>query len=113
MLKKILSSAFLFFCLTTCYFLYLAGLGGDFLFDDYPNLELLGTYGTIDSWDKFYNFLHSGFAGPTGRPIALASFLLDANTWPTTSYPFKYTNLMLHLLNGALLAWAALGHAAT
>ena len=108
MLKKILSSAFLFFCLTTCYFLYLAGLGGDFLFDDYPNLELLGTYGTIDSWDKFYNFLHSGFAGPTGRPIALASFLLDANTWPTTSYPFKYTNLMLHLLNGALLAWAAL-----
>ena len=108
MLKKLLPIAVLYFSLLLCVLLYHTGLQGGFLFDDYPNLEPLGTYGTIDSWDKVRAFVSSGFAGPTGRPISLASFLLDANTWPTSPYPFKYTNLLIHLLNGVLLCWAAL-----
>lgn len=108
MLKKLLPIAVLYFSLLLCVLLYHTGLQGGFLFDDYPNLEPLGTYGTIDSWDKVRAFVSSGFAGPTGRPISLASFLLDANTWPTSPYPFKYTNLFIHLLNGVLLCWAAL-----
>ena len=94
--------------LITCINIYWPGLKGDFLFDDYPNLQDLGTYGIIDNWDKFKAFTGNGFAGPTGRPISLASFLIDANSWPTSSYSFKYTNLMIHLLNGVLLCWAAL-----
>ncbi|AXQ20978.1 tetratricopeptide repeat protein [Acinetobacter wuhouensis] len=87
---------------------YIYGLNGNFLFDDYPNLEPLANSNAVDNWDKAKNFIISGFAGPTGRPISLASFLLDANTWPTDPYPFKYTNLMIHLLNGVLLSWATL-----
>lgn len=92
----------------TCLMVYFVGLKGGFIFDDYPNLEPLGTYGTIDSWDKVRNFLSSGFAGPTGRPISLASFLINDNTWPSIAYSFKYTNIMIHLLNGVLLCWSVL-----
>lgn len=108
MYKKFYVIALFFLVLITCVTVYLPGLKGDFLFDDYPNLQDLGTYGVIDSWDKCRAFIFNGFAGPTGRPISLASFLIDANTWPTSPYPFKYTNLMIHLLNGVLLCWATL-----
>lgn len=92
--------------LILCISIYWIGLNGNFLFDDYPNLQDLGTYGVIDSWDKARAFIFNGFAGPTGRPISLASFLIDANTWPVNPYSFKYTNLMIHLINGLLLCWA-------
>lgn len=108
MQKKHLPILSLYIVLLLCILIYSTGLKGNFLFDDYPNLEPLGNYGIVDSLDKIKNFISSGFAGPTGRPISLASFLLDANTWPTAPYPFKYTNLMIHLLNGILLCWAVL-----
>lgn len=108
MLKKYQPAIFFVFILLLTAVVYWAGLKGDFLFDDYPNLKDLGTYGVIDSWEKVRNFVSNGFAGPTGRPISLLSFLIDANTWPADPYPFKYTNLMLHLLNGVLLCWSIL-----
>lgn len=90
--------------ITGAWLLYQPGLSGAFLFDDWSNLAKLGDQGTIDSLNKVVTYLVSGFAGPTGRPIALASFLLDANTWPTAAEPFKQTNILIHLLNGALLS---------
>jgi len=108
MYKKYYSIIIFFFILVLTVFVYWAGLQGNFLFDDYPNLQDLGTYGVIDSWDKVRNFISNGFSGPTGRPISLLSFLIDANTWPASPYSFKYTNLMIHLLNGVLLYWAIL-----
>lgn len=108
MYKKYYPPIVLLLVLTICIFIYWPGLNGGYLFDDYPNLQELGTYGDINNWDKIRNFILNGFSGPTGRPIALASFLIDANTWPTSPYPFKYTNLMIHLLNGVLLCWATL-----
>lgn len=108
MYKKYYSIIIFFFILVLTVFVYWTGLQGNFLFDDYPNLQDLGTYGVIDSWDKVRNFISNGFSGPTGRPISLLSFLIDANTWPASPYSFKYTNLMIHLLNGALLYWAIL-----
>ena len=108
MLKKYQPAIFFIFILLLTAVVYWAGLKGNFLFDDYPNLKDLGTYGVIDSWEKVRNFVSNGFAGPTGRPISLLSFLIDANTWPADPYPFKYTNLMLHLLNGVLLCWSIL-----
>lgn len=106
MYKKYFPSILFILILFLGLIVYSSGLKGDFIFDDYPNLSDMGTYGVIDSWGKAYNFINGGFAGPTGRPISLASFLLDANTWPASPYPFKYTNLMVHVLNGALLCWA-------
>lgn len=84
------------------------GLTGGFLFDDAPNLQDLSAYGGVTDWETFRAFAFGGWSGPSGRPIALASFLLNDNAWPSDPASFKYTNLMLHLLAGALLAWAAL-----
>lgn len=88
-------------CLTA--FAYFPGLHGAFLFDDYANLPSLGETGPITHWATFWRYITSGTADPTGRPLALLSFLLDAHDWPASPYPFKRTNLLIHLLNGALL----------
>ena len=82
---------------------YAPGLHGGFLFDDFNNLSQLGAYGKIDNLHSLLFYLSSGNADPTGRPIALLSFLLDARDWPADPLPFKRTNILLHLLNGALL----------
>jgi protein O-mannosyl-transferase len=84
---------------------YRPGLSGGFLFDDFVNMPVLGYYGRIDNWTAFWLYLTSGSADPTGRPLAMLSFLIDANQWPADPYPFKRTSLLLHLLNGVLLAW--------
>jgi tetratricopeptide (TPR) repeat protein len=84
---------------------YWPGLAGPFLFDDYGNLDEIGAFGPPDRWPGLLYYLTSGQADPTGRPVALLSFLLDAREWPAEPWPFKRTNLVLHLLNTALLAW--------
>ncbi len=97
-------------CAGTCFGLaliawaYWPGLSGPFLFDDFANLDVLGAYGRIDDWSSFAYYITSGIADPTGRPIALLTFLLDGTTWPAAPWPFKRTNLVLHLLNTGLLA---------
>lgn len=84
---------------------YWPGLSGPFLFDDFGNLDVLGAYGRIRDWPTFLYYLTSGNADPTGRPVAVLSFLLDARDWPADPWPFKCTNLLLHLINTGLLAW--------
>jgi hypothetical protein len=84
--------------------IYTPGLYGGFLFDDYANLPALGETGPIVHWATFWRYITSGHADPTGRPLALLSFLVDARNWPSSPYSFKRSNLILHLLNGLLLA---------
>lgn len=83
---------------------YANGLHGGFLFDDFANLPSLGDMGPVDSWPAFWRYITSGTADPTGRPLTLLTFLLDAHDWPADPLPFKRTNLILHLLSGVLLA---------
>ncbi|GAA0887991.1 hypothetical protein GCM10009121_08720 [Rhodanobacter soli] len=83
--------------------IYSPGLRGSFLFDDFANLPALGTTGPIDNWPAFWRYITSGTADPTGRPLTLLTFLLDAHDWPADPFPFKRTNLILHLINGILL----------
>jgi tetratricopeptide (TPR) repeat protein len=83
---------------------YLRGLHGVFLFDDFANLPTLGATGPIDNWPAFWRYITSGAADPTGRPLALLSFLIDARDWPADPFPFKRTSLILHIVNGLLLA---------
>jgi len=83
---------------------YHGGLSGDFLFDDFANLPPIGATGPVTHWATFWRYITSGDADPTGRPLTLLTFLIDARNWPASPYPFKVTNLILHLINGALLA---------
>ena len=91
-----------------CLWVYWPGLDGPFLFDDFANLPSLGNYGNIDDWQGLIRYLKEGIAGPTGRPISLLSFLLNDTSWPSQPWPFKYTNLLIHVLNGVFLFWCGL-----
>lgn len=87
---------------------YLPGLSGPFIFDDIPNLEKLHRFGQVQDWPSLLSALGNGIAGPLGRPVALLSFLMNDTGWPTASSAFKYTNMLLHALNGVLLFWLIL-----
>lgn len=91
--------------LATTLLAYWSGLPGGFQFDDLYNLDALGRFGPIRHLESLLLYLTSGSADPLGRPLSLLSFLIDANDWPADPGPFKWTNLMLHLLNGVLLIW--------
>jgi tetratricopeptide (TPR) repeat protein len=84
-------------------FAYMPGLAGPFVLDDFGSIGRLGDFNGVRDWQTFKAFVFSGTAGPTGRPLSLLSFLLDANNWPADPFPFKRTNLIIHLLNGALI----------
>jgi protein O-mannosyl-transferase len=89
-------------CVVT-FSIYSPGLYGPFLLDDLSNLSQIGALGPIESWELFRAYLASGEAGPTGRPLALTSFLIDARDWPADPAAFKRTNLVLHCLIGLFL----------
>lgn len=82
---------------------YWPGVAGGFLFDDWVNLPALGRYGAVDDLDALLRYLSSGSADPTGRPVSMLSFLVDARNWPADPAPFKRTNITLHALNGLLI----------
>lgn len=89
--------------------IYSPGLKGGFLFDDYYNLAEMSRYGDPHDWEAAKKFVMNGGSGPTGRPVALASFLLHADSWTEevgwlgNAEPFKRVNLYIHLLCGLLL----------
>ncbi|HET8554889.1 MAG TPA: tetratricopeptide repeat protein [Rhodanobacteraceae bacterium] len=89
--------------LLVAWWAYHPGLGGGFLFDDFANLPALGATGPVDNWATFWRYITSGHADPTGRPLTLLTFLIDARNWPADPRPFLRTSIVLHLVNGALL----------
>ncbi|MGH8426743.1 MAG: tetratricopeptide repeat protein [Gammaproteobacteria bacterium] len=119
-LRPWLPLLFLFALLGAAAAAYYPGLSGPFLLDDLANLPALGSWGPVNNVTTLVSYLTSGIAGPTGRPLALAAFLMDAHSWPANPWPFKLTNLLFHLLNGVLLAallvrlsrWRGLGREA-
>lgn len=78
------------------------GLDGSFMMDDLVHLPRLKEAGGVDSLENALRFIFLG-SSATGRPISFASFLINDVAWPSTPWPFKYTNLMIHLLNGVLV----------
>jgi len=89
-----------------CWVLYQPGLTGPFLLDDAPNIDPLAeAIQNPDKLDGLINFVTSGQSGPTGRPLSMASFYLDGLSGLTEATVFKRTNILIHLLNGVLIAW--------
>ena len=83
---------------------YWPGLNGPFLLDDFGSLGALGDIGGVTDWESARRFVFGGYTGPSGRPLALLTFLIDGTQWPTDPWPFKRTNLLIHLFNGVLVA---------
>lgn len=94
--------------LAVTWFAYRPALSGTFLLDDVPNL---GDLASIDNAGSALRFVLAGTAGPLGRPLALASFVPQADAWGTNPEPFIRINILIHLLNG-LLVFALAGQIA-
>jgi tetratricopeptide (TPR) repeat protein len=77
--------------------IYLPGLGGPFLLDDFFNLGPLAGLADNLSLNSAREFVFGNISGPTGRPVAMITFLLHVQDWQTNSFPFKLTNLIVHL----------------
>lgn len=84
-------------------FAYWPGLAGPFVLDDFGSVQALGNRGGIVNWETFKAFVFGGTSGPTGRPLSLLTFLIDARDWPAEAWPFKRTNLVIHGLCGIFL----------
>jgi tetratricopeptide (TPR) repeat protein len=106
--SQLLCGCCFFLVLGICLLIYWNGLTGPFLLDDFPNLESLGDSNQVNDLHSLIQFVGTGFAGPTGRPLSLLSFLLNDFAWPSNPWSFKYTNLLIHLLNGVLVFWVSL-----
>jgi tetratricopeptide (TPR) repeat protein len=102
---QLLVFVFLVAVVGSVFFAYRQGLPGQFMFDDYPNLETLSKYGGIHDLTSLKLYLDESFSGPTGRPISMLSFLIDVRDWPADPGPTKLKNVLIHLLNGLLLFW--------
>lgn len=83
---------------------YLPGLSGPLLLDDLPQLEPLIQQSAQYPAELFDNYILST-SGPTGRPVAMATFIADAVTHGPDTWWWKYSNLMLHLISGLLVCW--------
>ena len=83
---------------------YLPGLSGPLLLDDLPQLEPLIQQSAHYPAELFGNYILST-SGPTGRPVAMATFIADAVTHGSDVWWWKYSNLMLHLVSGLLVCW--------
>jgi protein O-mannosyl-transferase len=79
--------------------LYYPGLDSGFILDD---LYGLGGLDYIKS-EGYLEYVFSGGAGASGRPIALMTFALQHNAWPGNPYAFKIVNLLIHIVNGCLI----------
>jgi hypothetical protein len=83
---------------------YLYNLGSTFglSLDDTWNLS--GLAGVTD-YRAALEFVFGGVSGPLGRPIALATFLINQHSWPNSPEDLIRLNVHLHLLNAALVVW--------
>lgn len=85
-------------------FVFEPGLSGSFFFDDKSNIvdnPVLTLF--TGSFSSLVAASANGFAGPLGRPLAMASFAVNAYFFGMAPYSFKIVNLAIHLANGVLV----------
>ena len=107
-----LNSRLLFAVLCALSFLvplvFLPGVSGPYVFDDYSNL-LENIFVKVHSLDpaSLWQAAFSLNAGPLRRPVAMVSFALNhyfAGDFSRTT-PLKLTNIVIHGLNAVLVLW--------
>lgn len=82
--------------------LYWAGLKGPFVFDDAYNLDPLQNW--LSGRASVLEIVFGNQSGMLGRPVSMASFWVSAATGGLHPFPFKFGNLLIHLICG-VLAW--------
>lgn len=84
---------------------YLPGLHGDFIFDDFPNLiNNAALQVTSFSMADFWAAAWSSEAGTLRRPVSMVTFALNHYFSGWAPFPYKATNLLIHVVCGIALA---------
>jgi hypothetical protein len=85
---------------------YWPGVTGGWVFDDYPNIventaiHITRGHSTLAAW------VNSALSSPSSflhRPLASITFSLNWYAGGGDPWPFKVTNIMIHLINGVLV----------
>lgn len=87
---------------------YLPGLPGDFVFDDFSSIA--GNPAVTLPHHGFAEFFSALFSAPVGgflRPISMLSFMLEAHFTGLSPLGFKLVNIAIHLACGVLLGFLA------
>ncbi|MGI9272190.1 MAG: hypothetical protein ACR2QT_10475 [Woeseiaceae bacterium] len=90
------------FALLFAWACYRPAVTGAFQLDDFSNL---GGLSRVSDLDTALDFMISGRAGPLGRPISLATFAAQADSWAQGASAFLEINFLIHLLNAVLVAF--------
>jgi len=86
------------------FLLYLPGLSGMYMLDDFNTLGAIENHRWLATWQDWMAYLFDGTTGPGGRPFSLLSFGLNASAWPNEPRVFLTGNVLIHAVN-ALLWW--------
>jgi len=82
---------------------YWPGQAGPALLDDRSSVLVLGDLKTHP--EQAWDYVAGDKSGPLGRPVSIASFVAE-KLWLDGELPTsKRINVLLHLLNGALVIW--------
>jgi tetratricopeptide (TPR) repeat protein len=81
--------------------LFACGLPGGFLLDDFGSLSGLGMVRDGSRLAGIY--VMEGVTGFPGRPLSYLAFVFQSGSWPDDPQAFKIANIVLHLVNGALV----------
>lgn len=83
---------------------YLPGLSGGFIYDDYFNiLENPAINHSDPGFSEAWTATLSGKSGPLGRPIAMLSFYINYQLGGFSPLYFKLFNIAVHILNALLI----------
>lgn len=107
--SKILGLAVTILLLAVTFSIYQPGLSGPLLLDDDINLKDISRYFEGDKTATAV--ITDNRSGRLGRPVSMASFILDAQLWGNSTWHAKRTNLVIHLGCGILvllLFWSLL-----
>ena len=95
-------------CLAWIALVFYPGLTGGFLFDDTGqivrntaiHLDRITLSGLAEAWSGF-------LFGLSGRPLPMVTLAIDHSFWGLNPFGYKLTNVVIHLINAAGLAWLA------
>lgn len=95
--------------LLATFLIYFPGLNGPLVLDDNINLKAVSDYLSGDKTG--FAVITDNRSGRLGRPVSMASYVLDAKLWGDSTWHAKRTNLLIHLATGTvvlLLFWLLL-----
>ncbi|WP_216098238.1 hypothetical protein [Pseudomaricurvus albidus] len=82
---------------------YLGGLPGAFMLDDFHSLGGIALYGGVEDFQGVLRYLFGNDGLQWSRSFAYLSFLVDDQYWPSFPGQYKLTNIAIHLITGLFI----------